>query len=165
MKQQGIVIKTEDNGTAQVSVKRERACDVCKIKDSCKKTIISVAENAIDAKNGDVVTIETPSSLIILYSALVFILPIFIALISYFIGTSIFKNDIYPYLFSLICFILTFIILNITINKKASKKTVVKIVGIVEAGKFKDNADDSSVAAESEELDQVKLEEIEEEKN
>lgn len=170
MKQNGVVIKTDDNGTAQVSVKRESACEACRIKNSCitcKKTISSVADNSIGAKEGDTVTLETPSSLILLYSALVFILPIIVALASYFIGTAVFKNDISPYILSLVCFILTFIVLNITINKRASKKNSVKIIGIVESHIVSDNNDTTTDAKDnsSEDSDQITLEETVDESN
>ena len=133
MKQCGTVIELLDNNMALVNVNQSSACDNCRTKDACAtkgKVVTAKAYNEAGATVGDSVNLQTPSSYIVVISFLIFVLPVIVALLGYFIGKKVFADDVMPYVLSLICFVVLFIILNFTLNKYISKKNIVRITSI-----------------------------------
>lgn len=98
-------VKDIIGGKAVLSVKRE--C-MCAGKDNCnakcftlQSDVIEVAaDNEIGAKAGDFVEVEGKTSAILIYSAVVFILPVFMGLSLYFIAGMFTRDIILPYIIS-----------------------------------------------------------------
>lgn len=110
MKQKALVIKTQENGTATVTVLRRSACSACSARHVCgsaKKTE-STVNNKIGAVVGDTVEIEVPSENVIGYSSLVFLAPVLLALILYFVFATF--GETYGILGAAAGFIIPFII-------------------------------------------------------
>jgi len=139
MKKTGIV-KEVNNAFALVGVSRKSACEGChaNFDGNCSACVIfgdketfCKAENSIGAKVGDRVVVETASHTVILYAAAVFLFPVILAIIGYFVGTLI--SDVGAPIFgALIGFALAFVIVWLTLDRTASKRLDVKIVRILE---------------------------------
>jgi len=129
-------VKEIMGGKAVLSVKRECACAG---KDNCNATcftlqneIIEVeTDNEIGAKAGDFVEVEGNTSSILLYSAIIFILPIFTGLLLYFIAGIFTESIILPYIISGIGFILSVVFLYFFMNKFAKGRSNFKITKIL----------------------------------
>ena len=98
-------VKQTIGDMAVLSVKRECMCakkEGCEIKCFTLQndTIEVSADNAIGAKAGDFVEIEGKTSAILIYSAVVFILPVFTGLSLYFIAGAFTESIILPYIVS-----------------------------------------------------------------
>lgn len=111
MKQTATV--TEVRGDiATVEVKRQSACEGCKMSgacSSCRKIVTATVKNKLGALPGDIVEIEAPSDVILKYAMIVFVLPIFAALLFYYLSVWIYPNGVYPYLTALAAFLLSFV--------------------------------------------------------
>lgn len=105
MTQNAKVISTNGN-EATVSVIRRSACEGCKQKNLCagisegcseQKEIIATVKNTVGAKAGDEVILSTPTGVVLSSAFCVFILPIIIAFITYFIFglTALSKGAVY----------------------------------------------------------------------
>lgn len=138
MQQIGIVREVFDRH-AVVEVSRKSACENCHANidggcSSCislsEKAAVSKAENSIGAKTGDRVVIETESSTVLLYAAAVFLFPLLLGVIGYFIGTK-FPLSAAPYLGALGGFSLAFLIVFLTLNRSAEKRLDVKIIRVL----------------------------------
>ena len=98
-------VKDTIGDKALLSIKRE--C-MCAGKENCSKVcftlqndIMEVAtDNEIGAKVGDFVEVEGKTSAILMYSAIVFILPVFMGLSLYFITQAFTKDIFLPYIIS-----------------------------------------------------------------
>ncbi len=101
MQTKAVVVKT-DGKFATVETERKSACEgchkaeeggcsVCSLMGGDRK-IATKALNAVGAKVGDVVTIESKTSRMLWYGLLVFILPIVIALLSWGISSQFTAN-------------------------------------------------------------------------
>jgi len=101
MKNKAYVKRIADS-KAVILVKRECACgkgEGCNA--NCfaaqNETIEAEAENEIKAKAGDYVEVEAKTSSILLYSAVVFVLPVFCGLLLYFAARLFTENIFLPY--------------------------------------------------------------------
>ena len=129
-------VKEIADDKAVLKVKRECACggkDNCGIKCfSLQSDVIEVsAANEMGAKAGDYVEIEGKASAILIYSAIVFILPVFTGLILYFIGQLFSKNEILPYIVSGIGFVLSVVFLYFFLNNIVKGRNDFKITKIL----------------------------------
>ena len=119
-------VKEISGAKAVLSVKRE--C-MCAGKGSCEakcftlqNDVIEVeADNSIGAKTGDFVEVEGKTSVILAYSAIIFILPVFSGLMFYFAAQALTKNITAPYIVSLAGFIASFVFLYFLLNNKKNK--------------------------------------------
>ena len=98
-------VKEITGDKAVLSIKRECMCagkDSCNIKCfTLQSDVIEVAaDNQIGAQAGDFVEVEGKTSAILVYSAIIFILPVFTGLLFYFITQAVTKNIIAPYIVS-----------------------------------------------------------------
>ena len=114
-------VKEIINGKAVLKVKRECACggkDNCNTKCfTLQSDVIEVTlENEVNAKEGDFVEIEGKTSAILIYSAIVFILPIFTGLTLYFLTQLFFESEVLPYIVSGIGFVLSVVFLYFFLN-------------------------------------------------
>ena len=121
---------------AVLSVKRECACggkDNCNVKCfTLQNEIIEVTtDNEIGAKAGDYVEVEGKTSAILLYSAIVFILPVFTGFLFYFISQAFIKNIILPYIISGTGFILSVVFLYYFLNNIVRGRNDFKITRIL----------------------------------
>lgn len=138
MQQIGIV-KELCGKLALVEVSRHSACEGCHAKadgncSACvsfgdKKTSAN-ADNSIGAKVGDRVILETESRTVILYAASVFLFPVLLAVIGYLLGTFM-SFTAAPYIGAILGFILAFVIVWATLDRRAKKRCDVRIVRIL----------------------------------
>ena len=146
MKQKALVLSTKGD-SAVIEVARVTACEGChKMKEgegcvACslfdlKKKMSAEAINDIGAKAGDVVEITTPSRIVAAYSVLVFILPIIVGIVLYFVANLFISNEAVLALISVGGIALAFIIIHFTLDKIAAANKVIRIVSIC-----KDNSD------------------------
>jgi positive regulator of sigma E activity len=121
---------------AILSVKRE--C-MCAGKENCntkcftmQSEVIEVAtDNTIGAKAGDFVEVEGNTSAILLYAAVIFILPVFTGLLLYFTARIFTEDIILPYIISGAGFILSIIFLYFFMNRIAKGRNDFKITKIL----------------------------------
>jgi len=121
---------------AVLTVKRGCACggkDVCDVKCfTLQNGIIEITlDNEIGAKPGDFVEIEGKTPAILTYAATVFILPVFIGLLFYFITQAFIKNNITPYIVSVTGFLLSVVFLYFFLNNIIKGKNDIKITKIL----------------------------------
>jgi sigma-E factor negative regulatory protein RseC len=129
-------VKEITGDKAVLSVKRE--C-MCAGKDNCnakcftlQSDIIEVTtDNKIGAKSGDFVEVEGKTSAILIYAAVVFILPVFTGLLLYFITQVFTKNIILPYIISGAGFILSVVFLYYFLNNIVKGRNDFKITKIL----------------------------------
>jgi len=129
-------VKEITGGKAVLSVKRECACsgkEVCTAKCFTlqNETIEVTTDNEIGAKPGDYVEVEGKTSAILIYSAVVFILPVFTGLLLYFIARFFTENIILPYIISGTGFILSVVFLYYFLNNIVKGRNDFKITRIL----------------------------------
>ena len=138
MQQIGIV-RAVDGDFATVEVSRKSACEGCHAnKDGeCSacvsfggKSVSTKAFNDVGAKLGDRVMLESASSTVLLYAAAVFLFPILLGIIGYFVG-GLFSVSASPYIGAVLGFVLAFVIVWATLNKYAARHTAVRITQIL----------------------------------
>ena len=130
------VQEVTDSGKAVLKVKRECACggnESCNMKCfSLQSDVIEVTvENEIGAKSGDYVELEGKTSAILIYSAVVFVLPVFIGLTLYFIAQLFTESEFLPYIVSGIGFLLSVVFLYFFLNRVAKRRKDFKITRII----------------------------------
>ena len=141
MKATATVVET-DGIFAVVESKRTAACDGCHKKADGKdcsvctlmggnRNIRTRAENAVGAKVGDRVEIESSSVRILGYAALVFLLPLALGFGFYLIGRSFLLGDIAQFLFSLVGFVIAFIIIFIYSKTVMPSRCDAKIISVI----------------------------------
>lgn len=108
MRRDAIVIKTDEE-TATVAVLREDACGSCAGRLFCgnARKVEVKAKNGIGAGCGDTVVIETPSSVLLGYTALLFLAPVLLAVILYLVFASV--SAVLSYIFAGVGFVLPYI--------------------------------------------------------
>ena len=138
MKKIGLVTEVF-NDHALVSVSRKSACEGChaNVDGNCSacitfsnKETVCKADNSIGACVGDRVELETESKTVIFYAAAVFLFPVILSVIGYF-ALSLLNSETAAYLGALGGFVLAFIIVWLTLNRRASRRFDVKIVGVL----------------------------------
>ena len=121
---------------AVLSVKRECACggqENCNAKCfTLQSDVIEVTiDNEIGAKAGDYVEIEGKTSAVMIYSMVVFILPVLTGFLLYFISRLFVKNIVLPYVISFIGFILSVVFLYYFLNNIVKGRNDFKITKIL----------------------------------
>lgn len=139
MRQRAVVLETKGN-LAVIEVSRASMCDGCEKNGGCSghcdiSGIISGsgkmtarAENRIGAAVGDKVEVETESSRVLGYAALVFLLPIVVCAAFYAVANIITQNGGISVLSAVIGFVLTFLGIAVFDRKIAKKKPDIVIV-------------------------------------
>jgi positive regulator of sigma E activity len=123
-------------GKAILVIKRECACsknESCNVKCFTlqNEIIETIADNSIGVKAGDFVEVEAKNSAILMYSAVVFILPVFAGLTLYFIARIFIKNIVLPYVISAAGFGLSIGFLYFFLNNIAKSRNDFKITKIL----------------------------------
>ena len=132
MIQKGKVISL-DGEYAVVEVMRTSGCVGCSKQEgciACKKKIKSVAYNGIGAREGDSVTLESESSKVLWYALLVFVLPLALAIGAYITSSLFISEQSIQILVSTCIFLLTYVIIYFTLDRKPEVKKSVKITHI-----------------------------------
>ncbi|MCL2096632.1 MAG: SoxR reducing system RseC family protein [Oscillospiraceae bacterium] len=131
-------VKEIIGGRAVLSVKRECACELrenCDVKKCLTlqdEAIEIVTDNSkIGARAGDFVEVEGKTPAILLYCLVVFILPVFTGIFSYFIAGKLTENIIVPYIISGISSGISMILSCFRINAAAEKREDYKITKIL----------------------------------
>lgn len=105
-------------------------CSVCSLMGSGRK-IRSKAENRAQAKIGDRVVVETATSRVLLYAALVFVLPILLAVAGWFVAGIFSSEPLWRGIGAAIGFALTFVGLRIysgAIGKRKADAVITEVV-------------------------------------
>ena len=143
------VLNTEGN-VALVEVERSSACEGCHKNDTgegcsvCTLTggnrkFSAKALNKVGAVKGDKVEITSSSSRVLFYSALVFLLPVVVGLVFYFMSRLIFDIELYHYL-SLVCgFVLSFVFVWIYSKRVGEKRFDIEIVRVLSPSETENN--------------------------
>ena len=133
----------EVNGkTATVETVRTAACEGChKMADGGECSVCSLmgsnrklrakADNSFGARPGDRVEVETATSRVLLYSALVFLLPVLVAALGWWIASLLTDSMPLMGLGALIGFGLSFVILRVISGVLQKKQCDVVITGII----------------------------------
>ncbi len=106
------------------------SCSVCSLMGSGRK-LRSVAENRVGAKVGDRVTVETATSRVLFYAALVFVLPLLLAVGGWFLAGAFTDEMIWHGIGAGIGFVLTFVGLRIYSGAVGKRRTDAVITAIV----------------------------------
>lgn len=140
MTQTGIVIKTEGD-RATVSVARASACEgchrhaegctACSLLGGDRRHTAEVA-NPIAAPVGARVEIEALEGRVLGYAALVFLFPLFLALVGYMIGSALFGGaTLQSALFAAGGFVLAFLVVFCVSQYVAKKTPMARIVKVI----------------------------------
>ncbi len=129
MNQSARIVET-DGEYAVVEISRKTMCDGCHKKEEgeeCSaclsfgdKSAKAKALNKIGARVGDVVEVSAKSGRIIMYSAVLFLVPIIVAFVAYFIALE--KTADNATIIALTGFIVSFAVSCILLEKAAKKK-------------------------------------------
>lgn len=127
MRQTATVTAIFENGTAQVSVKRASACGhdctscgACGIMD---KPLVIEAENVACAKVGDTVEIESETKKVLYLASIVYLVPILLFFVFYFIASAILKNETLSMLLGGAGFLLGLVLALVCNRYEAKNKT------------------------------------------
>ncbi len=131
-----------DGETAVVEVERKSACDGCHKNEKgegcsiCsltggKRKFSAKALNKIGAKTGDTVEIESSSSRVLAYSALVFLLPVVIGIAFYFIANGIWNTELYSYIALIVGFAVSFAAVWLYSHLVGKKRCDIEIIGVL----------------------------------
>lgn len=140
MRQRAVVLETKGN-IAVIEVSRSTMCDGCEKNSGCAghcditgimsagNKMKAKAENVIGAAVGETVEIETESSRVLGYAALVFLVPIVMCAVFYQIVLSLFHDQAAAVGGAAAGFVLTFALIAIIDRKIAKRTPDIKIVG------------------------------------
>lgn len=147
MQQRAVVLET-DGKTAVIEVSRASMCEGCHKLSSdggcgghCEitglvagngKTMTARAQNCVGAEVGDKVEVESDSGRVIWYAALVFILPIIVCGLFYWVGGVLFDSMPISVLFAAVGFAISFFCIALFDKMKKRKLPDIKITGIIE---------------------------------
>lgn len=149
MEQTGRVIAV-DGKIATVQIKRLSACESChKAESGCavcsllsgnSSSHTSRVKNPIGAAVGDRVLLVADDSMILLYSALVFVLPIIVAAIAYAITAALGGETVLCVILPAVAFVSVFVVLYFSLNKREGKNPGIRIERVLEDAKETDGA-------------------------
>lgn len=142
MRQRAVVIKTEGK-LAEIEVSRSTMCDGCQKNGGCAHhcelsgivansgKMRTTAQNTIGAKPGDTVEVETESTKVLGYAALVFVLPILVCAVFYFLADAVFSSETYALIAAAAGFVLSFLGISFFDRSKKESGLDIQIVEIV----------------------------------
>ena len=106
-------------------------CSVCSLMGS-GQSMQTKAYNAAGAVVGDTVELETASSRVLGYAALVFLLPVAMVILGYLLSGLWTDSDAWRYLFCVLLLVLTFVGIRLYSEKVQKKRTDVTVVAVVD---------------------------------
>ena len=139
----GTVISTEGEN-ALIKVVRKSACAGCEGRQACEGSLVGdcmksaevtvLAKNSIGAKVGDNVEFSSSTPLTLGIAAAVFLLPLAVGFMSYFIADMLIESVLYPYLVSLVLFGASFFGLFFGIDRALRGKIKTSVTKILQDG-------------------------------
>lgn len=142
MQQRAVVTNTKGK-LAEIEVRRATMCDGCEKNGGCShscelsgivagsQTMRTTALNKVGANIGDIVEVETESTKVLGYAALVFLLPILVCAVFYYLTYTIVSAEAPAIIAAVVSFVLTFLGISIFDRKKKKKDPDIVIVNIV----------------------------------
>ncbi|MBO5355538.1 MAG: SoxR reducing system RseC family protein [Clostridia bacterium] len=142
MKTKATVVEIIDQNVAVVSVERRAACDgchkavdgkgcsVCTLLGSKGETR-ALAKNTVGAALGDTVEVESRTRRIIGYAALVFLLPVALAIVGYLLGSKLSLGEGVSLLLALGGLLISFLLIFLYSKLVVSRRLDIEIVAIV----------------------------------
>lgn len=132
--------------TATVAVERTSACEGCHKKaegQECtvctlmggSRTVTAQADNTIGAAVGDTVTVESDSGRMLRYAALVFLLPVFAALLFWFVSSRFTGSELLRLSFAAIGFAASFVCVRVYSRTVQKKRCDIVITEILKKGR------------------------------
>ena len=127
------VVETERKSACDGCHKNENGegCAMCKIFGGSTK-ISAKAKNAVGAKVGDKVEIDSSSGRMLFYALLVFILPLVFAVAAYFVATEIGYGETVGGVSAICAFVVCFAAVSVISHFVISKRCDVEIVKIID---------------------------------
>ena len=143
MKTKATVVEIISPDIAVVSVERRAACDGChKAADGKGCSVCTLlgskgeararAKNTVGAAIGDTVEVESRTKRIMGYAALVFLLPVALAIVAYLIGTKLSLGEGASLLLALAGLLLSFLLIFFYSKLVVSRRLDIEIVAITE---------------------------------
>lgn len=117
------------------------SCDNCSNPDSChihlmfgnqKQDVEVLAKNPVQAKNGDIVELESATGTVLGISAVIFVIPVILCIASHVFFEKLLRFASLANLMLVVTFAVSFLICIYIINRYLKKRTMVSIVKIVE---------------------------------
>lgn len=142
MRQRAVVIKAEGK-YAEIEVSRATMCEGCQKNGGCEHPcelsgivagsgkMRTTAQNKIGAKPGDTVEVETESTKVLGYAALVFVMPILVCAVFYFLGKAIWSSETPALIAAAAGFVLSFLGISVFDRSKKKSEPDIQIVEIV----------------------------------
>lgn len=139
MRCRATVLKTEGN-IAEIEVRRATMCEGCEKSGGCGGhcdisgivatggKMTAKAYNKIGAAVGDTVEVETESSRVLAYAALVFLLPLVIGGVFFALAAAVSDSDGIALAAAFAGFVLTFVFVAVVDRKAAKKRPDIVIV-------------------------------------
>lgn len=138
MRQKAVVLDTEQN-IATIRVLRSSMCEGCAQRGShascacgellgANRVMTAKALNEIGAQPGDDVEIETESSVVLGYAALVFLLPVAAFFLLYALADSLSASEYVPWIVAAAGFLCSFLPAILVDRKKHGKAPQIRIV-------------------------------------
>lgn len=125
------VVESERMSACEGCHKSAEGCSVCSLMESEKK-ISTKAINRIGAKVGDTVEIETESRRVMLYAAVVFMLPVFLCLAFYGVASLLGFGETVRYVFLAAGFVISLFFIWIYSKFIVEKRIDAEIVEITD---------------------------------
>lgn len=110
----------------------EGDCSVCSLMGG-NKTMQAEAYNAIGARVGETVEIETATSRVLGYAALVFLLPVIAVILGYLVSAFWTQEAVWRYVFAAVLLVLTFVGIRIYSKHREGKTPDITIVAVVDS--------------------------------
>ena len=141
MRTQGKVIRL-DGTYATVLCSRTSACEGChKLADGGECSVCSLmghgrtmetrALNEVHAAVGDTVVLESDTSRMLGYAALVFLLPVVVLVVTYLLSGLWISLELYRYLCGAVAFVLAFIGIRIYSERVIKRRSEVRVVEVI----------------------------------
>lgn len=126
------IVETERTSACEGCHKAKdgNGCSVCSLMGS-GRTLRSVAQNRAQANVGDTVIVETATSRVLFYAALVFVLPIVLAVCGWFLVGAFTDSSLWRGIGAGVGFVLTFVglwVYSKSIEKKRCDAVITEIV-------------------------------------
>ena len=119
------IVSAVDGAYVIVSVKQQTACEGCHGKEGCAScgAVIEVrARNDCEASVGDKVEVSEKTGRVLFYAFAVFLLPLFAGAGVYFAVNALAQNTVISAASAFAALILCYIVLRLTLDKKAEKR-------------------------------------------
>ncbi len=125
-------VEAERNSACEGCHKSEEGgCSVCTLMGGSGRKMTAGAYNDIGAAPGDRVMIESSTGRMMWYAALVFLLPVLLAIAAAVLASRLFENDVWQLVFAAGAFVLTFAGLMIYSRILSRRRCDIRITEII----------------------------------